>query len=114
MLSKIISGDISPLALAGPLVLFERLHFFFLEGVLNFIQFLALASIAVGIANLFPIPGLDGGQIMLLLLEKIRTKPLSLATEHLIQRFGYILLFIITMQLLANDFHRIALSYKGL
>lgn len=112
VIKKIITGYISPLALAGPLVLIEQVHFFFLEGVFNFLQFLALASIAVAIANLIPIPGLDGGQILLLGLEKIRKKPLSRAWELLLQRLGYVFLFVLCMQLLANDFYRIARNHQ--
>ncbi len=110
VLYKVLTGYISPLALAGPLTMLEQAQYFFWQGLVWFFQFLAVLSIAVGLANLLPIPGLDGGQILILMFESLRGKALSSEWAHLLQNLGYILLFMICMQLLANDFHRMSLT----
>lgn len=105
---KLFTAKISLSVLAGPIALIEATTFSFLANLTIFLYFLALLSIAVAIANCLPLPALDGGQILLLGLEKLRGKPLTVAVESLITRLGYIFLFVIFMQLLANDLARMS------
>ena len=66
-------------------------------------SFLALLSIAVGVVNILPIPGLDGGALLYLALEKIRGKPLSIAMEVLLYRLAMIVFCLVMVQLMLND-----------
>ena len=53
---------------------------------------MALISISLGITNLLPIPALDGGKILILLIEAIRRKPMKQEIELMIQFIGFALL----------------------
>jgi regulator of sigma E protease len=68
------------------------------------LNYIALISIALGITNLFPIPALDGGRIMFVLLEMVRGKPLSPEREGLIHLIGLAFLLSIGIIFILNDF----------
>lgn len=108
VLMKVITGQVSFRALAGPIAIFDSAATFLMHGVLYFLQFIALLSIAVGIVNLLPIPGLDGGQILYCVIEFLSGKPISVAWQLLLFRLSMCAIFVLFMQLLANDLNRIA------
>ena len=64
-------------SVGGPVRIFSVTAQAWEGGWLNYIRLLALISISLGIANLLPIPVLDGGQILIFLLEGIRGRPVS-------------------------------------
>lgn len=76
-------------------------------GIANYIYLLAVISISLGITNLLPIPALDGGKILLLLIEAIRRKPLKMETEAKIQLLGFSILIAITLIVTYNDIVRV-------
>lgn len=73
-----------------------------------FLYFIASLSLTVGFVNLLPVPGLDGGSMVYVLLEKIRGKPISIAMEVLLHRLALILFMLIFVQLILNDLARYA------
>ena len=58
----------------------------------EFIYLMALISISLGITNLLPIPALDGGKILILIIEAFRRKPMKQEIEIFIQFVGFALL----------------------
>jgi regulator of sigma E protease len=78
----------------------------FMQGISVFLSFLAMLSIAVGIVNWLPIPGLDGGSMVYTLIEKLRGEPISVAMELLLHRLVQIVFFILIVQLVLNDIAR--------
>lgn len=62
------------------------------QGLLNLLFFTALLSINLGIINLFPIPPLDGGCILFVLIEKIKGSPVKLKHQLIAQQIGWALL----------------------
>lgn len=76
-------------------------------GVVNYIYLLAVISISLGITNLLPIPALDGGKILILLIEVIRRKPIKPETEATIQLLGFSILLALTIFVTYNDIIRI-------
>ena len=68
---------------------------------------LALISLSLGVTNLLPIPALDGGKILLLLIEAVRRKPLNEKTEINIQLLGFSLLIALSLYVTYNDILRI-------
>lgn len=72
-------------------------------GVVNYIYLLAVISISLGITNLLPIPALDGGKILILLIEVIRRKPIKPETEATIQLLGFSILLVLTIFVTYND-----------
>ena len=77
------------------------------NGIKEFIYILALISLSLGVTNLLPIPALDGGKILILLVEAIRRKPLKQETEINIQLLGFSILIVLSIFIAYNDILRI-------
>ncbi len=77
------------------------------NGLADFIYILALISISLGFTNLLPFPPLDGGKIVLLLIEAIRRKPLNEKTEITIQMVGFAILIGLSILVTYNDILRV-------
>ena len=73
----------------------------------EFICLLAVISLSLGVTNLLPIPALDGGKILLLLIEAIRRKPLSEKFEITVQLIGFSLLILLSIYVSYNDILRL-------
>ena len=74
----------------------------------NYIYIISVISVSLGVTNLLPIPALDGGKILLLLIEAIRRKPLKKETEIQIQLIGFSVLIALSLIVTYNDIIRIA------
>ena len=68
---------------------------------------LSMISVSLGITNLLPIPALDGGKILLLIIEAIRKKPLKENTEIQIQLLGFSILIALSIFVTYNDIVRV-------
>ena len=66
-------------------------------GFIYLLQFTALLSLNLGIINILPIPALDGGRLVFLLIEKIRGRKIKIEIENAIHTFGFIALMIIVL-----------------
>ncbi len=75
-------------------------------GLASFISFIALLSVNLSIINIIPIPVLDGGHILLLGLEKLRGKALSLKQRVIVQQIGLAFLLIFIIYVSYNDILR--------
>src|SRR6201999_3290818 len=73
---SLASGDISPKALGGPLMIAGIASHSARSGLVTFLQFLGVLSLNLAVINFLPIPPLDGGQMVFLLAEKFRGRPL--------------------------------------
>ncbi len=106
IIKNIITGIIPFGLLLGPLGIFNEIVASFKQGVAVFLYFIANFSISVALINLFPIPSLDGGSIVLALIEKIRRRPVSIAMEILLNQLILIVFSLLLVQLILNDLHR--------
>ncbi|MGH2102749.1 site-2 protease family protein, partial [Aerococcus urinaeequi] len=70
------------------------------------ISWLASLSINLGIVNLLPVPALDGGKIVLNLIELVRGKPLQAKTEGMINIAGAVLVIVLMIAVTWNDIMR--------
>ncbi|HJJ15825.1 MAG TPA: site-2 protease family protein [Clostridiaceae bacterium] len=77
------------------------------NGMFEFINMIAIVSLSLGVTNLLPIPALDGGKILLLIIEAIRKKPLSQKIEINIQLLGFSFIIILALFVTWNDIARI-------
>ena len=77
------------------------------SGFIDYISLLAVISVSLGVTNLLPIPALDGGKILILLIEIVRRKPMKLETEAKIQLIGFSLLIALSLIVTYNDIVRI-------
>ena len=77
------------------------------SGIINYLHLLAVISVSLGVTNLLPIPALDGGKILILLIELIRRKPMKIETEAKIQLIGFSILMALFLIVTYNDILRI-------
>lgn len=75
--------------------------------IVNYIYIIALISVSLGVTNLLPIPALDGGKILILIIEWIRKKPLKQETEVKIQLIGFSILIALSLIVTYNDILRV-------
>jgi regulator of sigma E protease len=78
------------------------------QGVIYWLQLAAFFSMALGLANLLPLPALDGGRIVVVLAEKLRGRPFDRDREMAIQRAGLVALFALMILIAFLDVQRIA------
>ncbi len=107
LLGKMLTGKISLQGLGGPITIFESAGTALNNGILPFISFLAFFSIAIGVINIIPIPGLDGGHVLIYFIECIIQRPLSLHLQTLLFRLGIIFLLVLVTQAIVNDMMRL-------
>ena len=107
MIGKFIFGDISVKHLSGPISIAQGAGSSADIGLIAFISFLALISVNLGVINLLPLPILDGGHLMYLVLELIRGKPVSEKAQELGFRIGALLLLTLMGIALLNDISRL-------
>ncbi|AUX73563.1 sigma E protease regulator RseP [Erwinia pyrifoliae] len=106
MLGKLIVGDVKLNNLSGPISIAQGAGMSAEYGLIYYLMFLALISVNLGIINLFPLPVLDGGHLLFLLIEKIKGGPLSERVQDFSYRIGSILLVLLMGLALFNDFSR--------
>jgi len=77
------------------------------KGILEFLNLMAIISMAVGVANILPFPPLDGGKVVLVLAEAITRKKVSYKLEAILSYLGLALLIGLTLYVTYNDIVRI-------
>ena len=95
-LTKIITGK-APAEVSGPLGVAQMAGQVAEKGLLPLMNFVAFLSINLGVINLLPLPALDGGHFVLLLLEGLRGKPLGSKAMNNIQMVGVALILALTV-----------------
>ncbi len=82
-------------------------------GWMNTVALMAMISLQLGIMNLLPIPVLDGGHIMILLVESVARRDLSLRVKERIQQVGFAVLAALMVVVLYNDVITNVFTRKG-
>ncbi len=96
VLGKIVTGQLAAKsALSGPLEIAAMSGAAVRASFVSLLQLMGLISISIAILNLLPIPVLDGGQIVILLIESLRRKDLSLRVKERIQQVGFVLILML-------------------
>ena len=104
-LKQLFTGNVGVDQMMGPVGISETVAK--TDDIQDFIYLLALISLSLGVTNLLPIPALDGGKILILLIEAIRRKPLKEQTEINIQLLGFSILIALAIFVTYNDILRI-------
>lgn len=98
--------DFSLNKLGGPVMIFKASEAVSNSGIVSILSFTAMLSVNLGIMNLIPIPGLDGGKLALNIFEGVRGKPLSQEKEIMITMVGVGILLLLMVAVTWNDIHR--------
>ena len=93
--------------LGGPVAIFKASSDAAKNGIENVLYLLAIISINIGIFNLIPIPVLDGGKIVLNILEAIRRKPLKQEIETYVTLAGVVIMVVLMIAVTWNDIMRL-------
>ena len=107
-IGKIILGQVSAKNLGGPVMIGQYAgESVIYGGLYSFFYLIALISISLGIVNLFPLPVLDGGQALILTIEKIIGRDLPDRMLDFFYRLGTIFLIFLFVFVFLNDIFRI-------
>ncbi|BGI51138.1 MAG: sigma E protease regulator RseP [Arsenophonus endosymbiont of Ceratovacuna japonica] len=107
IIGKLIIGDISINNLSGPVSIAKGAGISAASGLVYYLMFIALVSVNLGVINLFPLPALDGGHLLFLLIEKIKGSPVSDFVQDCSYHIGVIILTLLMGFALFNDFSHI-------
>ena len=102
---SLFKGNVKADEMVGPIGISEMIVK--TDGLYEFCYLLAVISISLGVTNLLPIPGLDGGRLLFIIIEAIRKKPFERETEAKIQLLGFSFLILLSMYIAFNDVGRI-------
>lgn len=92
--------------LSGPVGIYSETSQVSQMGFTYVLAFLGMISINLGIVNLIPIPGLDGGKVLLNLIELVRGKSISEEHEAVVELIGFGLLLLLIIAVTGNDIYR--------
>ncbi len=106
-LTDLITGRIAVNSLSGPVGIVTAIGEASGMGLENLLLLTALISINLGVFNLLPVPALDGGRLMFLILEAIRRKPIPPKYEIAVNAIGFILLIGLMLFTTFNDITRL-------
>lgn len=104
-LRQLFTGQVGLDQMMGPVGISEAVAG--TDGFREFFELMALISLSLGVTNLLPIPALDGGKLLILIIEAIRRKPLKQETEINIQLLGFSILIALSIYVCYNDILRI-------
>jgi regulator of sigma E protease len=112
-LAQLITGQVpggllGPNGVTGPIGIGEVAQQAVGLGLDTYLGFVALLSVALGFTNLLPLLALDGGRVVVVLIEVVRRRPFNRTVEMNVQRFGLVTLLAIAVYISALDIIRIA------
>lgn len=107
ILSRLFTGNLSPKFLGGPIQIAQQTSAKAKEGLGEFLLLVSFLSMQLGILNLLPIPVLDGGHVVFMLIEALRRRPISPRVRHVSTQVGLAMLLGLMGIALFNDFNSI-------
>lgn len=114
-LKMLVQGQVSKDDVAGPVGMAQTVNDIYTQSKpdgayyvwLNMLNFAILLSANLGVLNLLPLPALDGGRLVFLLVEAVRGKPIPPEKEGVVHMIGMILLMVLMVFVLFNDLSRL-------
>lgn len=108
---QLFTGGISPRSV-GSIVTIGALSGEAAErGLAPFLEFMAMFSVNLAVLNLLPIPILDGGHLLFLLVEAVRGKALSIETRMRLSQLGFVVILGLMVLALSNDFRNVVQGF---
>jgi regulator of sigma E protease len=106
LLRSLFAGEDPRGKVGGPVEIVYQLRVNFEQNPIMALVFLAILSAYLGLFNLLPIPALDGGRLLFLIVGAVRRRPLDQRLENLIHTIGFILLLALILMISYCDFAR--------
>lgn len=104
---KLFEGVVPLNTLGGPILVAQMAETQAKTGGLEFLFFLALFSVNLGVLNLLPIPVMDGGHLLMYIIEGIKGKPVGDKYQEVLNRIGITLLIALMILVFYNDIKRV-------
>ncbi|HOA34926.1 MAG: RIP metalloprotease RseP [Dethiobacteria bacterium] len=102
---QVFTGQV-PLDITGPVGIVITIGAVARTGIVNLLWLTALISISLGLVNLLPIPALDGGRLLFILIEALRGRPIDPEKEGMVHFIGFALLLLLILLVTYNDLLR--------
>ena len=102
-LGRLVTGGVSVREVGGVVLIAQLTGQAAQLGFVQLIGFVAFISLNLAVINLLPIPVLDGGHVMFLLIEAVRGKPVSLGVRLRLTQVGFVLLLTLMVLAISND-----------
>jgi regulator of sigma E protease len=112
-LGGMITGRVSTRELGGPIMIFNVASDAGREGWTRFLELMAVISINLGLLNLLPIPILDGGKLLLIGVEAVQRRPLSMRAQQVSSMVGFSLVVGLMVLAFKNDIERYWDRFSG-
>jgi regulator of sigma E protease len=106
MLGSILERRVSPKSVSGPIAMAKMSSDALRLGMLYYLQLMAIVSLNLAIFNLLPIPILDGGTLLLLLIEMALQREVSVNIKETVLKLGFVFLMMVVVFVLYNDISR--------
>lgn len=114
-LQMLVTGQVSKDQVAGPVGMAQQVNEVYTQskpdGIyyiwLNMLNYAILLSANLGVLNLLPLPALDGGRLVFLIIEAIRRKPIPPEKEGMVHFAGFVLLMVLMVFVFFNDISRL-------
>lgn len=103
VIRNLVSTGEVPSTVAGPVGIAKMTHSFIAEGFVPLLRFVAILSLSLGVINILPIPALDGGRLLFLLVEFVIGKRVNQKWESMIHAFGYVLILGLLLVITYSD-----------
>jgi regulator of sigma E protease len=107
VLGSILERRVSPKALRSPIGIAQMSSEAAQQGPFTFLLLMAVVSLNLAIINLFPIPILDGGTLLLLVIEMLLQREVSMQVKETVFKLGFVFLMMIVVIVIYNDISRI-------
>ncbi|MXP51178.1 RIP metalloprotease RseP [Pantoea sp. SoEX] len=111
---NLVNGNFNVDNLSGPITIAHGASISAKRGIAHYLSFLSLISINLFVFNLLPLPILDGGHLLFLIIEKIIQKPLSNQIQNIFSWIGFSILIIFITIALSNDISHFISNYNSL
>ena len=107
VLKSIFTKFTVPSGVAGPVGIAQMTTQFVQEGFMSLLRFMALLSLSLAMINVLPIPALDGGRLMFIIIEAVIGRKINARFEAIVHTIGYVLLMIMIFAVTYSDIWRI-------
>lgn len=112
LIKNLIIGQPVGVDIAGPVGIASMTGQFARMGFVYLLQFTALLSVNLAVINFLPIPALDGGRVLFLIIEKIKGSPIKREVEAVIHNTGFLLLMLLVLFITFKDIARFGDKFK--
>lgn len=106
LLKDVFSRFEVPSSVAGPVGIAQMTGVYVQEGFWSLLRFMAMLSLSLGILNVLPFPGLDGGRLLFLVIEAITGRSVHQRFEQTVHILGFVVLMVVILLVTYNDIVR--------